>query len=157
MSKIILYTRRNVGMITLSYLKGLSHKVVLISEDSDILWLAKSLNVGAIKIEHLPYHPHDLFLCVHGDKIIPKEYLHDYMVNIHPTKYNGHNPVKKYIANQDTDGCIRAMKMIEEVDAGELIHKENFITPVCSNYADFYNIAFPYYFKTIKTVLDKIL
>lgn len=157
MSKIVLYARRNVGMAALAYLKGLGHKLIIISDDKDVLWMAKTFNVGEIKLHHLPYHPHDLFICVHGNRIIPPNNLHGNMVNIHPTKYNGHNPVKRYIENFDTDGCVRAMRMIEEVDAGELIHQENFETRVCKTYADFYNIALPHYFKAINKALEVVL
>lgn len=153
MKTVVLYGRRTVGMMALAYLKAFRCRVKVISEDENIKWMATQMGCDQIKIYHLPYHPHDLFICVHGDKIIPKEFLHDKMINIHPTKYNGHNPVKKYIENEDTDGCIRVLKMIEEVDAGELLHQENFETPICKTYADFYNIAMPNYFKAIDVCL----
>jgi hypothetical protein len=148
--KIVLYARRNTGMACLAYLKGRGHKVIVISDDKDVLWMAKALGCSEIKLYHLPYHPHDLFICIHGDKIIPKEHLHINMVNLHPTKYNGHNPVKKFINNGDTDGCVRAIKMIEEVDAGDLLHQENFEVPLCQTYAEYYNVALPHYFKTLE-------
>lgn len=158
MRQIILYANRNVGVAALCYLKARGYDLLIITEDKDVEWMARRFRLPVLpSIDYLRKINYDLFLCVHGRKIIPKECLvENKMVNIHPTKYNGHNPVKKYIENEDTDGCTRAIRMVEDVDAGELLHQENFKTPICNNYADFYNVALIYYYKCLEQTL-KIL
>lgn len=159
MSKtIILYAKRNTGMVALLYLKAKGYNIV-VADDSDDMVKETATNIGCYirDTDYLLHTDFDVFVCVHGTRIFNKSQLDTGLfVNIHPTKYNGHNPVKKYIANKDTGGCIRAMGMIEEVDAGELIHQENFETPICNTYADFYNIALPYYCKTLEKTLEKL-
>ena len=47
--------------------------------------------------------------------------------------------------------------MIKEVDAGEVIGRINFETPVIETYAEFYNIAYRYYIKCLDYSLKTIL
>jgi methionyl-tRNA formyltransferase len=162
MSKtIVLYTNRNVGATALMYLVAKGYNVYIISEDKDVLEVAS--NLGCISFEYfdLTGLDFDLFLCVHGRKVIPKEYLVDgKMVNIHPClslNYKGHNPIKRYIENKEQVGSVESHYMVEEVDAGEIIHQEFFPTGLCNTYADFYNIANPfYYIKCIEKTLEKL-
>lgn len=154
---IVLFCRRNVGLIALSYLVAKDYTVKVISDDENVLWLAKELNCEVVTLDTMGEF--DFFICVHGNKILPKEILQDgKFINIHPCLglYKGHNPIKKYIYNMDTKATIESQYMIEEVDAGGVIHKENFTTPVCDDYADFYNVAFQYYFRCLDATL-KIL
>ena len=158
MKTIILYTRRNVGLIALSYLVARGHTVRVISDDENVLWLAKELACEVVSLDTMGEF--DFFICVHGNRIIDKKYLAaGKFINIHPClyKYRGHNPIKRYILNEDNHGTVESQYMIEEVDAGDVIHKEDFFTGKCSSFADFYNVALPYYFKCLDATLNKII
>lgn len=155
---IILYCRRNVGLYALSFLvaKGW-YDVKVISDDLNVRWLANTLGVKLISFDTMGEF--DLFLCVHGNKILGREYLQKgVFVNVHPCLhlYRGADPISKYIANKDVLGSVQSHYMIEEVDAGEVIEGEFFTTPPVANHADFYNIAAPYYFKVIAKTLEKL-
>lgn len=155
---IVLYTRRNVGLIALSYLVAKGHTIKVISDDENVLWLAGTLGCEVVDIETMGEF--DIFVCLHGNKIIDKKYLvTGKFINIHPClyKYKGHNPIKRYILNEDNHGTVESQYMIEEADAGEVIHKEDFFTGKCSNFADFYNVALPYYYKCLDATLKKII
>jgi methionyl-tRNA formyltransferase len=156
--KIVLYTRRNVGMYCLSHLVALGHDVSVITDDLRVMWLAERYGCSVVSLDTMGEF--DLFLCIHGNKIIPERYLRDgYMVNIHPClyKYKGHNPIKRYILGKDTEATVESQWMIEEVDAGDVIHREDFITPICNNYADFYNVAMTYYYKCLDETLNRFI
>lgn len=158
MKTIILYCNRNVGVAALCYLKARGYDLLVITDkDEDVEWAARKLGVPILpNLDYIHKITFDLFICVHGRKIVEVENLvAGKMVNIHPClyKYKGHNPIKRYILGKDTDATVEAQWLIEEVDGGEVICKEDFQTPVCSNYADFYNVALIYYYK----VLDKVL
>lgn len=158
MKTIVLYGKRVVGQIALSYLVARKFNVIVV-DDSDIgvKHLANKYGVKVASTDYeLSMNSYDLFICVHGTRIIEKEYLHPgRMVNIHPClfKYKGHNPIKRYIENGDTEGSVASHFMTEIVDEGEVIYEAFFDTPVCNSYADFYNVALPMYF----LVLDKTL
>lgn len=159
MKTIILYGRRNTAMYSLSMLVALGYTVKVITDDENVAWLAKVLYCDRVfSLDSLGEF--DLFLSVHGNKIIPKEYLVEgKFVNVHPClgKYNGRNPVKRYIENKDTEANVSSHYMIEKVDEGELIYELGFETPVCNTYADFYNVALPMYFKVIDRTLKIVL
>lgn len=156
MKTIVLFTRRNVGMAALSYLTALGHKVKVITDDEDVLWLAKTLSCELVTMWEMG--DYDILLSVHWHKVIPNEYLLKPSINIHPClfKYKGHNPIKRYIENKDTKGSVGCHYMTNVIDEGELIYEVFFDTPVCSTYADYYNVALPYYFKAIKTVIENV-
>jgi len=154
---IVLYANRNTGLVVMSYLVAMGHNVKYISDDLDIIEMGTAYNLTRVVLETM--RPFDLFICCHGDKIIEAQYLQEgKMINIHPClyKYKGHNPIKRYIENGDTEGTVESQYMIEEVDAGEVIEQEFFKTPVCKTYADFYNIAIPYYLKCIHNTLEHL-
>jgi methionyl-tRNA formyltransferase len=155
MKTIVLLTRRNVGMYCLSYLVAKGYKVKLITDDNDVLWLGGRLGVEFVTLETMG--DLDYMLSVHWHKIIPNEFLKEgRSINIHPClfKYKGTNPIKRYISNGDTLGSVESHYMIEEVDAGEVIHREMFQTPKIESYAEFYNLALPYYFKCLAYTLE---
>lgn len=153
---VALLTRRNVGMIALSYLKAKGYIVKLISDDENVLWLANNLDCEIVTIETVGEY--DLLLSVHWNKIIPKKYLKGVCVNIHPclSLYRGKNPIQKYIDNQDEFASLESHIMVEEADAGEVIHGDLFETGVVTDFANFYNVAFFYYYKTISSTLHKL-
>lgn len=155
---IILYCRRNVGMIALSYLKAKGYVVKVITDDTNIMWLAESLGCELVSLDTMGEF--DLFICVHGNKIIDKKYLqYGKMINVHPclAKYPGHNPIFKYIQNGDRKATVESQYLIEQVDAGEVIHQEHFDTTICLSYGEFYNQAFSYYWKVLDRTLKKIM
>jgi methionyl-tRNA formyltransferase len=153
--KIIFFGRRNVGMLVLTYLVAKGHEVKVISDDI-VAETAKMLGCPVVNFETMGEF--DLFICCHGNKIIDKKYLNNKFINIHPClyKYKGHSPIKRYIENKDESGSVESQWMIEEVDAGEVIHQEFFETPKLTTFAEFYNIALPYYLKCIDKTLEKI-
>ncbi len=156
--KIILYTRRNVGMYCLSHLVALGHDVSVITDDKNVEWLAERYGCKIVRIDDMGEF--DYFICIHGNKIIPSRFLQEgKMINIHPClyKYKGHNPIKRYIVGKDTDATVESQWMIEEVDAGDVIFQQKFITPICNSYADFYNVAVPFYYSCLEKTLELII
>jgi len=154
MMSIILYANRNTGMLVLAHLLAKGFKVKVITEDRLIRICARYYGVEVVTLETMGEF--DLFICCHGRKIIPDEYLaKGKFINIHPClfKYKGHNPIRRYIENRDTKGSVESQFMIPEVDAGEVINQQFFDTPVVTSYAMFYNIALPYYLKCIDETL----
>ena len=161
MRTIILYCNRNVGVAALCYLKARGYDLMVITDgDKEVEWTAGRFGIPVLpNFDMLRKISFDLFICVHGRKIIPEEYLEmNKFVNIHPClfKYKGHNPIKRYVLGKDTDATVEAQWLVEEVDGGEVICKEDFQTPICTNYADFYNVALIYYYKVLDNLL-KIL
>ena len=153
--KIVFYGRRNVGMLVLTYLVAKGHEVKVIADDI-VAETAEMLGCPIVNFETMGEF--DLFICCHGSKIIDKKYLNDKFINIHPClyKYKGHSPIKRYIENKDESGSVEAQWMVEEVDAGEVIHQEFFETPKLTTFAEFYNIALPYYLKCIDKTLEAL-
>jgi methionyl-tRNA formyltransferase len=155
MKTVILYARRNTGLMALVYLLTKQIKLKVISDDSEIQRFAILHGARTTEIGDMEY---DLFLCVHGNKIIPKEFLKEKKcINIHPClfQYKGKNPIEKYIANKDTVASVESHYMTEVVDEGELVYRRFFNTPVCNTYADFYNIALPVYIDVFHCTLLK--
>lgn len=161
MRTILLYGKRNTGVIALLYLKAKGYDVK-VADDSDILVqsIANDLKCKIVYTDlELQTKTFDLFLCVHGTRIFEgDELVEGKMVNIHPClyKYKGHNPIKRYILNEDETGSVESHYMVAEVDAGEVIHREDFATGKVKNYESFYNIAYPFYIKTIDKTLEKL-
>lgn len=159
MKTILLYANRSVGINSLLLLKTMGYTVVVVTEDDDVASVAEELSVPVINFGSIQYFDYDLFICIHGRKIIPNDWLKENkMINIHPClhKYKGHNPIKRYIIGKDTDGTVESQWLTEVVDGGEVIHREDFKTPICNTYADFYNVAFVYYTKCLIETLKKV-
>lgn len=163
MKTIILYCNRQTGITALLYLKAKGYDVLLITDgDESVEWVARKLGLPILpNLEYLRKIKFDLFLSVHGRKIIPKEWLVDgKMVNFHPCLslgYKGKNPVARYIDNGDELGDITSHYMTEKVDEGGLIVSQYFKTGKCTTYADFYNVANPtYYLQCIEETLKVI-
>jgi len=153
--KIVFYGRRNTGMYILAFLVAKGYEVKVISDDANVLYVANSLGLDVVNLETMG--DFDLFICCHGIKIIDSKYLiPGKFINVHPClyKYKGHNPIKRYIENKDRRGSVESHFMMEEVDSGEVIHSEYFETPVITTFAEYYNIALPYYFKCIERTLN---
>ncbi len=157
MKIVILYARRNVGLCALSYLVAQGLVVKVISDDEDILWMADELGCEVVTMETMG--DYDLLLSVHWHKIIPSEYFNGVCVNIHPClfKYKGHNPIKRYIENGDTQGSVESHYMTEIPDEGEVIHQEFFETGKIGLYQEYYDIALKYYFKLLDRTLKIVL
>lgn len=156
---IILYTRRNVGLYALSYLKAKGLFVKVVTDDLEVFKMAGKLNCEVVSLADALFSLYDYFFCVHGNQVIPKDAIKKYqMVNFHPclTQYKGANPIKRYIENKDRYATVGCHYITEEVDVGEIVHQEFFITPEVKSYAEFYNIAVPYYFKCFDAVLEKL-
>lgn len=157
MKTVVLYGNRNTALCVLYYLVAKGYNVKLVTDGDPFMnKAAKTLNVQIVDLEDTG--DYDLFICVHGRRILPKKLLKERkMINVHPTQYNGHNPVKRHIINGDTKSIIRVMYMTEAVDEGELIVKETFTTPICRTYADYYNCALKFYFIALDSAFQKIV
>lgn len=156
MKSIVLYANRNTGMLVLAYLVAKGYKVKVITEDFLLIENALYYGVDVVTLDTMGEY--DLFICCHGRKIIPSKYLvAGKCINIHPClfKYKGHNPIRKYIENKDTDASVESLYLTEEVDGGEVIHQEFFEAPI-KTYAEFYNIALPYYLRCLAETLKKL-
>jgi methionyl-tRNA formyltransferase len=158
--KIILLTRRNVGLIALSWLVAKGYDVYVISDDEDVLNLAESFGVEAITMAGVG--DGDVLLSVHWHKIISKEYLKNRLaINVHPLlslgdRYKGHNPVRKYIESNETIATIDSHFMTEDVDDGEIIESVCFVTGKVSSYAEFYNLALSKYCYLLYRTFQKL-
>lgn len=159
--KILLYTRRNVGLYCLSHLVALGHEVSVMTDDEDVNWLADRYGCRVVENGAWEMMPdYDLFICIHGNKIIPGVWLKGLMVNIHPCLtlgLKGKNPVKRYMEAGFTKATVSSHFMTELVDGGEIIHTEEFETGDIYSYQEFYDAALPHYYKCLEQTLNKIL
>lgn len=157
MKTIIFYGKRNTGMALLPFLVASGYKVKVMSGDADVEWMAHSLKLETVELERMGEF--DLFICCHGTRIIPKEYLDKgVFINIHPClqKYPGKNPIQKYVDNKDTVGTVESHYMVEQVDAGKKICCFGFYTGEVKTPQEFYAIAMPHYFKCLSQTLKEI-
>jgi len=157
MPTIIIYCRRNVGFICLSHLVALDYSIKVITDDSDIIWLAGVYGCEIVTLEKMGEF--DLFICCHGNKIIQKQYLDKgTCINIHPCLYlyHGKDPVSKFIENKNTLGSVGIHHMTEVVDGGEVIVEEKFFTGEVNSHAEFYNIALKFYLVALQRALKKL-
>lgn len=158
MKIIILYGRRNVAVCALCFLVAKGYTVKVISDDKCVIDMAKMLKCEVL-VGWENMGKYDLFLSVHGEKVIPMIYLLGRAsVNVHPclSKYKGSNPIKRYIENKDTNGSVEAHIMETKPDSGAVIAASFFETGVVNSYAEFYNIALQHYYITISQVLKYI-
>ena len=156
--KIVLCTRRNVGLYSLSMLVAMGYDVSVISDDENVIWLAGVLGCRVVNFDTMGEF--DVLLSVHWNKFIDVGHFeYGSAINIHPclTWYKGKNPIKRYIANKGTEASIESHWMTNVVDEGELVHQEFFSTPVVKTYQEFYDIAAMYYFRCIEQTLRKVL
>lgn len=156
--KIILLTRRNVGIYSLSLLVAMGYEVKVITDDKNVKWLAGVLNCELVDLDTMGEY--DLLLSIHWHKIIDTKYFeYGSAINIHPclTWYKGKNPVKRYIANKNTTASVESHWMTDVVDEGEVVHQEFFETSVIEKYQEFYDIALPFYFRCIEQTVKKVL
>lgn len=152
---IVFYGKRNTGMLVLNYLLAKGHKIKVIPGDDLIRKMCDYHGLEIVDLDSMGKF--DLFICCHGNKIIPAKYLIDKkFINIHPClKYKGHDPISRYIEKADTEASVDSLYMIESVDDGDVIESIKFQTPVVNSYAEFYNIAYPYYIDCIHKTLEK--
>lgn len=157
MKTIIFYGRTQMGMVVLSHLVALGHKVKVIPEDKMIEDMCGYYNLEIVTLDTMGEF--DFFICCHGKKIIDSKYLVEgKFINMHSClfKYKGQNPIKRYIENKDTKASIESHYMVEEVDAGKVITRVLFTTPIVSNHQEYFNIATPYYYECIDKTLKKL-
>jgi len=158
MKTIILCTRRNVGLYSLTFLVSLGYDVRVITDDENVKWLANILNCELVDFENMGEY--DLILSVHWHKFIDKKYFeYGSAINIHPClfKYPGSNPIRQYIRNGDTQASIESHWMTEVIDKGEVVHQEFFETKKCHDYAEFYNQCVDKYLKCIDRTLKQVM
>lgn len=157
MKTIIFYGRTQVGAVVLSYLVAKGFTVKVIPEDGLTRDLCKYYNLEIVNLDTMG--DFDLFICCHGEKIIPEKYLTPgKFINMHSClwKYKGQNPIKRYMANKDTDASIESHFLIKEVDTGQVIVRVLFNTPVIKSYGEYFNLAIPYYLRCIDETLKAL-
>ena len=154
---VLLMTRRNVGLIALSYLVAKGYDCKVISDDKDVLWLAE--NLGQKIVDEDDAGEWGYLISCHWHKIIDEKYLKEgKCVNIHPCltelNYKGVNPVKRYIHNKNKEATIDAHFMTNVPDEGEVIATIKFKTGKVATYASFYNQAFKHYFYLLEKIME---
>lgn len=155
--KVIFYGRTQVGSVVLMYLIARGFEVKVIPEDDIVSTICEYFDIPIVTLDTMGEF--DLFVCCHGSKIIPERYLVDgKFINMHSClwKYKGKDPISRYIANGDTDASIESHYMVKEVDAGKVIHRELFTTPIVKTHGEYFNIALPYYYRCIHETLKKL-
>lgn len=155
---VVLFTRRNVGLCALSYFVAAGHKVKVVTDDINVIWLAENLGVQHI-INQDEIGEYDLVVSVHWNRMIHEKILDGKKnFNTHPclSLYRGANPVKRYIENKNMCASVAAHVMTNEFDDGEVLYEEFFATGVVSSYAEFYNIALPHYFSVFAETMKRI-
>lgn len=151
---VVFYGRTQVGSVVLSYLVAKGYAVKVIPEDQLTRDLCGMYGLPIVTLDTMGAF--DLFVCCHGAKIIPERYLRPgRFVNMHSClwKYKGKDPVSRYIANRDTEASIESHIMTAEVDAGEVIARVLFDTPVVATHGEYFNIALPHYYTCIDETL----
>lgn len=160
--KIVLYCNRNVGLIALSHLVSLGHEVSVICDkgEENISWLAERLGCEILSFDG-GWGEFDLFLCVHGRKLIPKERLIDgKFVNVHPLleqELKGKDPVARFLKSKLVAASVSSHYMTAIPDEGEIIETVYFKTDGVKDHAGFYNEALKWYFVLIDKTITKIL
>lgn len=146
-----------MGLCALSYFVAAGHKVKVVTDDGLVAELAADLGVPIVDMDTLGEY--DLIVSVHWNKVIPEIYLvGKKSFNVHPClfKYKGKDPIARYIKNKDIVGSVAAHRMTNVVDEGEVLCEWKFYTGVVESYAEFYNLALPYYFKVLAAAMKKI-
>ena len=98
MKTIIFYGRTQVGSVVLSYLVAKGYVVKVIPEDRLVRDLCGYYGLEIVTLNTMG--DFDLFICCHGQKIIPERYLQKgKFINMHSClwKYKGKDPIKRYI------------------------------------------------------------
>jgi len=157
MKTLVFYGRTQVGSVVLSYLVAKGYSVKVIPEDDIIEDLCSYYGLPIVTLDTMG--DFDFFICCHGKKIIHDKYLIEgRFINMHSClwKYKGVNPIKRYMDNQDTDASIESHYLIKEVDAGEVITRVLFETPIIKSYGEYWNLAIKHYYKCIHETMEKL-
>ena len=161
MKTIILFTRRNTGLIALSHLVALGHNVMVVTDDDNVKWMAARLGCKLVSQEDLVNYKYDYVFSVHWHRKIPMWAMPDNNgVNFHPCLtigLKGKDPISRYIQTGMAHATIDSHYMTSQIDEGEVIHTENILMCMPKSHAEFYNEAFPYYWKCIDETLNKLL
>jgi hypothetical protein len=161
--KIVFYGGEKVGMASLLTLLARrnerNYDIIVIREDPLIEKIAVIFNLETISFEDINKTSFNLLVCVHGDKLIPKNILDEHLdacINIHPClyKYKGNHPVERYIQNKDMYGSVGCHFMTETPDTGDVLLELFFDTPVLSCCEEFYMLALPYYVEIVDRVVN---
>lgn len=154
---IVFYGRTQVGSVVLSYLVARGFTVKVIPEDQLLYRMCEYYGLEITTLDTMGEF--DLFICCHGAKIIPARYLiPGKFVNMHSClwKYKGKDPISRYIANEDTKASIESHFMVEKVDAGEVLVRVLFDTPVVKTHGEYFNLALPYYYECVDRTIKKL-
>lgn len=170
--KVIFYGNRQAGMIGLLTVMAMGCEVVEVWEDEGYgIPGINNLELRRVTIKKdgkLPdiadvYGKLNLFLCVHGRKIVPNRVLDKFKrggINLHPflDKYPGPNPVRRAISAGERVVTVYAHKMTDNIDCGQVFASastelQGILEFERLSVADIYNVLYPLYVEVVTKVL----
>lgn len=169
--KIIFYGGRQAGVICLLTLLARGDKVLcVIPQDEIVESIAKEQNLSIFKPEsinskeseeHLGSLAADLLICVHGRQIVKNNILQipkKGCVNVHPclSKYKGADPVKRMLEDGEKKASVGVHRMIEKIDAGEVIEEIFVDVEGCNTIIEIYNVLYPIYSIALKRAMEEL-
>ena len=166
---IVFYGNRQVGMISLLTAMALGHRIIEVWEDKGVgipgisrLSLRRRV-IRSRKDMKVPKAELDVFLCVHGRRLVPEVILQKFRfggVNLHPflDKYPGADPVNRAISACEKVISVYAHKMTSVIDEGEIIAWAgmDFALQPGLDPVHVYNELYPLYAKVVSIVLQKL-
>lgn len=169
--RIVFYGGKQAGAISLLTILARREQVELVfSQDEVVSAVAKTFGIREVPAEYLndpetkrflkSIKP-DLFVCVHGRKIVKKEMLDLHRlggINVHPClyKYKGASPITRLLADGETKASVGVHHMTEKVDEGEVIMEIFQDVSDCKSVVEVYNKLYPLYCKVLRTALDRL-
>ncbi len=170
--RIVFYGNRQAGMISLLTALALGHEIVEVWEDYryglpglDQFDLRRRVIRQGDELPTPDGEP-DLFLCVHGRRIILRHVLVHFPlggINLHPflNKYPGANPVERAISAGESVASVYAHRMEELLDSGEVIASAAVEISTRSgerrlSTVDVYNELYPLYVEVVAMALTQV-
>ena len=157
MDNVVFYGGQNAGMIGLLTLLSMGFKPRVISEDYIVTYICNVFNLEVIELRDVK--DFDLFVCVHGKKIIPKTILDvGICINVHPClyKYKGSNPISRLLKDNETKASVGCHLMTEVVDSGRVIDEIFVDVSGCNDVVDVYNKLYPFYSIVLLHSINKL-
>lgn len=169
--KIIYYGGRQAGAVCLLSILARGDRVsCAIPQDEIVKNIAKEYRLAVFSPKSINSEESekylrglkaDLFVCVHGRQIVKKNILGSTKmggINVHPClyKYKGANPVERMLSDGETRASVGVHRMVDEVDAGEILEELFIDVAGCKSAVEVYNALYPLYAIALKKTLDKL-
>lgn len=170
--RVIFYGNRQAGMVGLLTVMAIGCEIAEVWEDEGYgIPGINSFELRRVIIKkdgRLPDVTNDngkldLFLCVHGRKIVPNRVLDKFKkggINLHPflDKYPGPNPVQRAILSREPVATVYAHKMTDKTDCGQIFASastelQGILEFDHLSVADVYNVLYPLYVEVVAKVL----